>query len=1418
MNKVVYWRPIGGSCMSRRTLVPLSIVTILLLSSIPIVNVSANQSGGVLSNFAGGLPTFDINLDGNITNSSFGIDVPRNSTFVTAQFSVEVENTDPSPGQVWIDHGQDGFNEWAFHGTGYGDIGHQNTFSTGQQYDLVSLSGNSSSSSDFYIPFNATIADSAIDISLHPEVASDFVTTGPVIDVVSSDVDGDGLDEAVVLVENQSLTGFNTSAWAFVDWTASSGFTLSNWTSTCIRADKIETADFNNDSKGDILTYSLWDDLACLHLSNSTGFANQTNYSTADDLRKLTIGDFTRDGTPDLVSVHDDGVFSVFPWVNSTLSFKGMTNSTIYRNQSFNIAALTDVMVGQFSAFHNDTTAVVSTWRAEGIQLSWNRGAVAVDQFRFTGLRSGFIGADFDGDGDIDFASRSNTGHNMIWNNGTAWGSMGSQDLFNWNNVSVGDHDSDGVYSMFLPTPGASDGNASTLNGSIAIRDLTSSGVGFEKLITLTPESMPQSIDFVDFNGDGVAEHVVPSGESSKGLFIGGYHKISIDLENDSNPEIVVEGYAGDDSTYPLLSANDTTGNVSTALSNYILAKSPWQDSYGNEFVSLNFTTYSRGLGDVNITILDIGYDCTFNVNVNPSPTGNLSNLFNQQMTLGTGDFLLTLPVNSTKAGSLTFTDLVAPYTAGAPNIAVPKTPTLQLSQLSSDAVMLVWDDLFTFGVDLMGFEVFKTVNGTTFDYSSPFDTPSMNMSVDPEVSPGDIYDYRVRSYHQYGVTSNLSNLLTVTIPFPAPPSAIQNVSAQDVPDDEGGVLQASWDIGPEIVSSYEVYVTDYQHNSTSNLSAVVSISDRTQLSTLIDRSSIVIDSSGQQSGGLDLVDGHPYFLSVVGVDEFGNKSTEVTSVGPVYSRNDSVRTPDVILDVKGIIEFDQGQFALQPYGQFEVGIIVSTDSVLTPGLEGYINLTHTNYTNTFTGVTDENGSFVAFETDNLSQFFNSEIIIGEITIDYGILGTMEDSMMQPVSAFYSSQNVDSIATTTTNYPLESEIDAAGMFEINLSVDSSFAPTFNLSGIVYNYSILDSGSNVVSIGQIESNSDGKFTLTEQELTAKEVYFEISSMPEFVFISTSSFVVSLALEAVEQNNTNTNETGNQTDGENNTVDPIDTDPTTISDVTLNGCASINQIAGDDFMEQLKCTVVNPNSFAVDVQISFVASNQFTGSTTLSTIYVQASGQKAVYWNLDILEDVESLSEETGDFVIRMTTISKDNPELTSTEDFIIPFVIEPKLEPQPESEEGMSSAVILVGAVGGIFLIIAIIAGLILRGRDSIDFSEDEEDWMDEMPDRDVGPVEELPVGMSLDELKSRGKELPEIDEEQKRERLGGDLINEVSEMENDDEVVEETVEEVDESSDDGISVDEYGTEWYEDETGVWWYREAGQEDWSEFQS
>lgn len=1392
--------------MSRRTAISLSIVTILLLSILPISPALANQSGGVLSTFSGGLPTADINLNGNVTNSSFGIDIPRNSTFVSAQFSVEIQSTDISPGQVWIDHAQDGQYEWAFAGVGYGDIGHQNEFVSGFSTDSVSVNSNSSRSTEFYMPFNASVAESAVEISFSPQLHSNFLPINSVIDVISSDIDGDGTDEAVILVDDYAVTGFNNSAWSVLDWTQNNGFAFSNWTSTCTNVTKLESADFNNDSKDDILGVAISEDLACLHLSNQTGFAVQANYSTANGLIALKIGDFTRDGTPDLVSVHSNGVFSVFPWVNSTSSFKSMTNKSIYRNNSNNLVALTDLTIGEFSSLHNDTTTVVSTWRAEGIELFWNRGVIVENLFRFTGLRSNFIEADFDGDGDIDFASRSNSGHNMIWNNGSTWGRVGSQDLFSWDNVTVGDHDLDGVYSMFLPTPGTADGNSSTINGSISIRDLTSSGVGFEKLTTLTPESIPRKITFVDFNGDGLDEHVVMSGESTQGLFIGAYHMASIDLENDGNPELITEGYSGNGTTYSELYVNDTTGNISTALTNYILAKSPWQDAYGNEFVTMNFTATGRGLGDVVINILDIGYDCTFNANVNPSPTGNLSNLFNQQMTLGSGDFLLPLPVNSTKAGEITFTDLVAPYVAGAPNIAVPLTPTLQLEQVSSDSVMLSWDDPFLFGLDLMGFEVFKTINGSSFDYDNPYDTPSFNMSVDPEVMPGLTYDYRVRSTHQYGVTSNLSNVLTVSIPYPGPPGDIENLSVNDVQNDGGGQLLASWNMGSELVQSYEIYVLNFDFNSTDNVSSSLDISQRSQVSIMLNQTSEYTNEQGQVISSQPIENGVPYYVAIVGLNEYGNKSSEVASIGPVYARNDTVRIPQISLDISGVIEQSQGEFTLRPSGEFSISMTVTVDSMAYAGAPVYINLNHSEFEQNFTGTTDENGSYMAISLDNLSNIISDGVVIGELELEYGVLGVLNNPQIQPVSGLSQVEIINSTLSAEISYPSDIEIDSSGIFELNFQIDSPFAESVDFSGVTFDYLVYDSDATILGSGQTDSDQDGMFNLIGQQPSASYLEFEISSIPEYMEISTSMFRVNLTSEPIETNNTETNETENQTQEGNNTIEPVDETPDSINGVTIDGCPGIVANEGEQFMSQLQCTLINSNDFDVRVGITFIPTSQFTATTSMNDVFIRAGESKAVFWNLNV--EVDSLVSEQGAMSVELTTASDEYPQLSTTETSSIDFEIIAQEEEVGPQDDGSSSAVLVIGGVGGLVAIIALVSVLVLRGRGSDE--EEDTDWMEEMPDRQIEPSEGLPVGMGLDELKSRGKEIPEFEPEA-RERLGGNLIGELGHE-------EEQVTEASEESDDGISVDEYGTEWYEDETGVWWYREAGQEEWSEFES
>ena len=169
---------------------------------------------------------------------------------------------------------------------------------------------------------------------------------------------------------------------------------------------------------------------------------------------------------------------------------------------------------------------------------------------------------------------------------------------------------------------------------------------------------------------------------------------------------------------------------------------------------------------------------------------------------------------------------------------------------------------------------------------------------------------------------------------------------------------------------------------------------------------------------------------------------------------------------------------------------------------------------------------------------------------------------------------------------------------------------------MYNYSILDETAGLISTGQAESNLDGEFTVIGQELSAAQLYFEISSMPEFVFVSTSNFVVNLTSQIVEQNNTETNQTGNQTETGNNTVDPIDNNPTTISDVTLDGCDSINQVVGAEQMGQLVCTITNPNSFAVDVEISFVSSLNLPVLLLFKSI-CSSRWKKVVYWELDLV---------------------------------------------------------------------------------------------------------------------------------------------------------------------------------------------------------
>ena len=146
------------------------------------------------------------------------------------------------------------------------------------------------------------------------------------------------------------------------------------------------------------------------------------------------------------------------------------------------------------------------------------------------------------------------------------------------------------------------------------------------------------------------------------------------------------------------------------------------------------------------------------------------------------------------------------------------------------------------------------------------------------------------------------------------------------------------------------------------------------------------------------------------------------------------------------------------------------------------------------------------------------------------------------------------------------------------------------------------------------------------------------------------------------------------------------------------------------------------------------------------------------------------------------------------------------------------------AIGGV---------LYMRGRlDEDDDDDDDEDYYGMAMDAPTGraeTVESLDLGSSksLDELKESGIDLHEAAPEglASSVTLGSSadafefgataedsLSSEPSD--DDDEETGEASEYEEDAGDDGITVDENGTEWWEDEDGVWWYREEGWEDWA----
>ena len=1366
-----------------RRVSPVLIMLLLIGSCIPVGLVTASSDPTTILTFNGGVASIDVNLQGGVADSTAIIDVPRNVTFNSASFDVEYDSSQVSPGQVWVDINEDGVFEWEFTDSGYGDIGYQNQFYNGQEWATVGSNGGIVPAPGFMLPPNANIQSSLLNASFTPQAGGGFYSIGAYQDVVESDIDGDGLPEPVFL---STLNSTNAASIFWADWTINSGIAMAPSIATCDNATSLSVGDLNGDGDQDIVVFSTIESTACVHLYNSTAFDPVLNISLANGLLGLEIGDINQDGMDDIVTIHSMGILSFQVWDNASWSLSTGQTQTVNPNGSMGMPTnLISIYVEDFFSNGNDTVLLkdhMGHWTNWGIFNGFWAGPLTT----FDNIKQDEIISDLDGDGDLDLIGSNDQGYAFLINNGTQWNASLIQGQINLINSTIIDFDGDGDLDLLSPVSGASDGVNSTLEGNITHRSINASSLGTISQNQLIGWSIPTAIAIMDIDGDGIVEQIIAAGEGSLGVFISGWHDIELDADGDGVAEMSNSGYAGDSTNGldPLIMFDEVNGIKDDLVP--ILASRPSSiDAYGIEMTNNSLNLKSTGNGEFNLSNLGIAYDCTFHVDGNPHATSNLTNVLNQGMTGGVGTYSVNFTVNSTMAGQVSLVNIAIVHVPGAPNLALPVTPTLTLMSVTSESVDLAWNNMIDFGPDLIRFEVFRLLANDTVALDDVYGETMVNSTSDSNISVGSTYRYLVRSVHIFGVTSNLSNVVEVTIPYPSPPGVVEGISLTDVDADNGGVLQLIWNHSTELVTNYDVYLETSNFDNITGLSPFVSIPS-SQSTTLL----------------TGLVDGQAYWATVVALDQYGNTTTSVSPAGPAYPRNDVPNAVNLQLSVSPNISLGS-PFLLELTAEID-------QQPATPS--GSISIT----------MDTTSGSYLigtSWEAINLTDFallgVFAEGISGPVTFWANYSGDVGSSQIRPLSS--ATTSTTSVIRVGADFTYEKSIyeldwDNETDVKVNLMALNPEQDSL-LEGAIISWTAYNSTTNttVTDTAQI-SNGFSQFLVS---LPGGGILFVNLTAPDWIAVEDNSLEIMLVPygTGIEEN-----ATGNESE-------EVDWYPEVMEDVVVD-CGVVIIDPSQD--QEIDCSFTNPNNYSIDVSLEadgwsdWASEIEFNPSPGQSEFSLNADESMSIEIRVDIIANLSELGLNNGNIEIDLRQGPKnymspgDRPltveiqwTLIGQDPIITPGDNENKDGDDDASEETSSNTMAYVGGVTGV-IVIGLVVFILLRIKNS-----DNDDWNEE--DLDLEPDIEsdrmskpLPVGVALDDFddKEIAAETP-------------DKPDFITDFEDDDYVEEmkgDSETQTDESSNDDseISVDEHGTEWYEDEVGTWWYRDKGEEDWSEF--
>ena len=286
-----------------------------------------------------------------------------------------------------------------------------------------------------------------------------------------------------------------------------------------------------------------------------------------------------------------------------------------------------------------------------------------------------------------------------------------------------------------------------------------------------------RAVHFGDMDGDGSIEQLVLVGEGS-------HHGVSFlpttrSATTSTRTAVLISVRKGMRQRHQRsFDADDPrqSGNLTTSL-NILSPGLPYvSDGYGIQMAFVNLSMHSITEGEFTFSGLDVRYTADFLVNANPSLTGNLSNALNQQMTAGSGTLQIPLQFNTSANGSFVIYSPNLGYADGAPNIALPPTPVLNLVDAQPDRVVIDWQPITAFGDDLL-----------TLLYRSPagqanLQTNYASTNTAPltwRFSPANRGAAGCRAFTSFIASYPLP--LTVDIPYPTPKSFVPNLTAADV-------------------------------------------------------------------------------------------------------------------------------------------------------------------------------------------------------------------------------------------------------------------------------------------------------------------------------------------------------------------------------------------------------------------------------------------------------------------------------------------------------------------------------------------------------------------------------------------------------------------------------------------------------------